>query len=96
MTDLLHSYNKINNIMKQAGHSNEYKRLFNQLNDDEKYAVKKLKIINNNNKQKQNRINRQAITNIAMDVDETSSSEEDKDLIKTLREIIKDIKNKNK
>ena len=79
--------------MKQAGHSNEYKRLFNQLNDDEKYAVKKLKIINNNNKQKQNRINRQAI---AMDVDETSSSEEDKDLIKTLREIIKDIKNKNK
>ena len=46
MTDLLHSYNKINNIMKQAGHSNEYKRLFNQLNDDEKYAVKKLKIIN--------------------------------------------------
>ena len=93
MTDLLHSYNKINNIMKQPGHSNEYKRLFNQLNDDEKYAVKKLKIINNNNKQKQNRINRQAI---AMDVDETSSSEEDKDLIKTLREIIKDIKNKNK
>ena len=79
--------------MKQAGHSNEYKRLFNQLNDDEKYAVKKLKTINNNNKQKQNRINRQAI---AMDVDETSSSEEDKDLIKTLREIIKDIKNKNK
>ena len=79
--------------MKQPGHSNEYKRLFNQLNDDEKYAVKKLKIINNNNKQKQNRINRQAI---AMDVDETSSSEEDKDLIKTLREIIKDIKNKNK
>ena len=79
--------------MKQAGHSNEYKRLFNQLNDDEKYAVKKLKIINNNNKQKQNRINRQAI---AMDVDETSSSEEDKDLIKTLREIIKDIKNKQK
>ena len=79
--------------MKQPGHSNEYKRLFNQLNDDEKYAVKKLKIINNNNKQKQNRINRQAIT---MDVDETSSSEEDKDLIKTLREIIKDIKNKNK
>jgi hypothetical protein len=93
MTDLLHSYNKINNIMKQPGHSNEYKRLFNQLNDDEKYAVKKLKIINNNNKQKQNRINRQAI---AMDVDETSSSEEDKDLIKTLREIIKDIKNKQK
>ena len=93
MTDLLHSYNKINNIMKQPGHSNEYKRLFNQLNDDEKYAVKKLKIINNNNKQKQNRINRQAIT---MDVDETSSSEEDKDLIKTLREIIKDIKNKQK
>ena len=93
MTDLLHSYNKINNIMKQEGHSNEYKRLFNQLNDDEKYAVKKLKIINNNNKQKQNRINRQAI---AMDVDETSSSEEDKDLIKTLREIIKDIKNKQK
>jgi hypothetical protein len=93
MTDLLHSYNKINNIMKQPGHSNEYKRLFNQLNDDEKYAGKKLKIINNNNKQKQNRINRQAIT---MDVDETSSSEEDKDLIKTLREIIKDIKNKNK
>ena len=79
--------------MKQAGHSNEYKRLFNQLNDDEKYTVKKLKIINNNNKQKQNRINRQAI---AMDVDETSSSEEDKDLIKTLREIIKDIKNKQK
>ena len=79
--------------MKQPGHSNEYKRLFNQLNDDEKYAVKKLKIINNNNKQKQNRINRQAI---AMDVDETSSSEEDKDLIKTLREIIKDIKNKQK
>ena len=76
--------------MKQAGHSNEYKRLFNQLNDDEKYAVKKLKIINNNNKQKQNRINRQAIA------DETSSSEEDKDLIKTLREIIKDIKNKQK
>ena len=93
MTDLLHSYKKINNIMKQPGHSNEYKRLFNQLNDDEKYAVKKLKIINNNNKQKQNRINRQAI---AMDVDETSSSEEDKDLIKTLREIIKDIKNKQK
>ena len=93
MTDLLHSYNKINNIMKQEGHGNEYKRLFNQLNDDEKYAVKKLKIINNNNKQKQNRINRQAI---AMDVDETSSSEEDKDLIKTLREIIKDIKNKQK
>ena len=77
--------------MKQEGHSNEYKRLFNQLNDDEKYAVKKLKIINNNNKQKQNRINRQAIA-----IDETSSSEEDKDLIKTLREIIKDIKNKQK
>ena len=51
--ELLQSYNKINKIMKLHGHSNEYKQLIKQLNDNEKYVITKLNIIKNNNKQKE-------------------------------------------
>ena len=51
--ELLQSYNKINKIMKLHGHSNEYKQCYKQLNENEKYVIKKLKIIKNNNKQKE-------------------------------------------
>ena len=53
MTELLQSYNKINKIMKLHGHSNEYKQCYKQLNENEKYVITKLKIIKNNNKQKE-------------------------------------------
>ena len=51
MSELLQSYNKINKIMKLHGHSNEYKQCYKQLNENEKYVIKKLKIIKNNNQQ---------------------------------------------
>ena len=52
MSELLQSYNKINKIMKLHGHSNEYKQCYKHLNENEKYVITKLKIIKNNNKQK--------------------------------------------
>ena len=53
MVELLQSYNKINKIMKLHGHSNEYKQCYKHLNENEKYVITKLKIIKNNNKQKE-------------------------------------------
>ena len=53
MATVLETYNKINNILKQHGKSNEFKQQFCQLTEEEKSAVKALKKTQTLNKQKE-------------------------------------------
>ena len=83
MSELLQSYNKINKIMKLHGHSNEYKQCYKQLNENEKYVIKKLKIIKNNNQQNerkamQRRIDKELQQYLTSETSEEEQMEKDK------------------
>ena len=55
MTTILETYNKINDVMKQHGKSNEFKNQFNKLTEEEKTTVRALKKATTVNKQKERR-----------------------------------------
>ena len=100
--ELLQSYNKITNIMKQHGKSNKYKQSFSQLNEDEKYVIKKLRIIRNNDKQKENRAKKERVaTAIETYINTSKTSEEEEEaerekaikIVNNMRTIIDEITN---
>ena len=102
MSELLQSYNKIAKIMKLHGHSNEYKQLIKQLNENEKYVITKLKIIKNNNKQKERkekeiRVNKvlEQYMNETSEDDNTIQMEKNKalEIVNRMETIIKELNN---
>ena len=102
MSELLQSYNKINKIMKLHGHSNEYKQCYKQLNENEKYVITKLKIIKNNNKQKERkekeiRVNKvlEQYMNETSEDDNTIQMEKNKalEIVNRMETIIKELNN---
>ena len=101
MSELLQSYNKINKIMKLHGHSNEYKQLIKQLNENEKYVITKLKIIKNNNQQKDRkqrelRIDKelqQYLTSETSDDDIQMDKDKALEIVNRMETIIKELNN---
>jgi hypothetical protein len=100
MSELLQSYNKINKIMKLHGHSNEYKQCYKHLNENEKYVIKKLKIIKNNNQQNerkamQRRIDKELQQYLTSETSEEEQMEKDKatEIRNKMETIIKELNN---
>ncbi len=97
MSELLQSYNKITKIMKLHGHSNEYKQLIKQLNENEKYVITKLKIIKNNNQQKDRKQRELRIDKELQQYLTSETSDDDKDkaleIVNRMETIIKELNN---
>ena len=94
MSELLQSYNKINKIMKLHGHSNEYKQCYKQLNENEKYVITKLKIIKNNNKQKERKEKEIRVNKVLEQYMNTTSETSDDNTIQMEKDKATEIRNK--
>jgi hypothetical protein len=94
MAELLQSYNKINKIMKLHGHSNEYKQCYKQLNENEKYVIKKLKIIKNNNQQKERKEKEIRVNKVLEQYMNTTSETSDDNTIQMEKDKATEIRNK--
>ena len=92
--ELLQSYNKINKIMKLHGHSNEYKQCYKQLNENEKYVITKLKIIKNNNKQKERKEKEIRVNKVLEQYMNTTSETSDDNTIQMEKDKATEIRNK--